>query len=176
MLFTLLGMVTDVRSLQSARNNFPIDVTSLGITVFIQPCIRLLVAVSIIALQLLRESYFVFPLSTEIDVRLEQNPKGVSPIDVTLLGISMDVSLEQKLKAPSPIDVTLWGIVTDVKLKQLEKAFFPIVVTPLPIVTYFNSVHAAKADSPIDVTLLGMVTDVRMPLLEKADAPIDVTL
>ena len=54
---TLLGIVTDVRPEQLAKAKFPIDVTLLGITVFGPPLIRVLLAVSIIALQLSRESY-----------------------------------------------------------------------------------------------------------------------
>ena len=44
-------------------------VTVLGITVFLQPVINVFVDVSIIALQLFRESYTVFPDSTTIDVK-----------------------------------------------------------------------------------------------------------
>ena len=44
----------------------PILVTVEGMAVFLQPMIRVFVAVSIIALQLLLLLYFVFPLSTTI--------------------------------------------------------------------------------------------------------------
>ena len=47
-------------------------VTLLGIIVFMQPSIKVLVAVSIIALHPLRESYMLFPDSTIIEVRLVQ--------------------------------------------------------------------------------------------------------
>lgn len=47
-------------------------VTLLGITVFLQPAIRVLVIVSMIALQLSRESYTLFPSSTDMDVKPEQ--------------------------------------------------------------------------------------------------------
>ena len=49
-------------------------VTLLGMVVFMQPEINVFEDVSIIALQLLRESYIVFPLSTFTDVKLEQPP------------------------------------------------------------------------------------------------------
>jgi hypothetical protein len=48
------------------------EVTDLGMVVFMQPAINVLVVVSIIALQLLRESYFGLSLATEMEVRLEQ--------------------------------------------------------------------------------------------------------
>ena len=66
---TELGMDIDVRLLQPTNALFPMIVTVLGIIVFWQPVINLLVDVSIMALQLLRESNFVFPLSTTIEVR-----------------------------------------------------------------------------------------------------------
>ena len=46
-------------------------VTELGMMVDWHPAIRVLVAVSIIALQFSRESYVVLPLSTPIEVREE---------------------------------------------------------------------------------------------------------
>jgi hypothetical protein len=60
-----------------------------------QPVIRVLVAVSIIALQLLRESYFVFPLSTTIEVKPVQLMKALPLIKVTELGIVTEVKLVQ---------------------------------------------------------------------------------
>ena len=45
-------------------------VTELGIIVFLHPTIKEFVAVSIIALQLSRESYIVFSLSTIIEFTL----------------------------------------------------------------------------------------------------------
>ena len=87
-------------------------VTELGITVFLHPTINVFVFVSIIALQLSRESYFVFPDSTSIVVRPEQSEN-----------------------AELPMLVTEFGIVTLVKLEQPEKAEPPMLVTELPIVT-----------------------------------------
>ena len=56
MLVTLLGMVMEVRPLQLSKASSPILVTLFGMVVFWQPAIRVFVAVSIMALQLSRES------------------------------------------------------------------------------------------------------------------------
>ena len=69
---TELGMVIDVNPVQPQNARGPIDVTEFGIVEFLQPTISVFVAVSIIALQLLRESYTLLPLSTTIDVIPEQ--------------------------------------------------------------------------------------------------------
>ncbi len=53
---TLLGMVMEVKLEQPLKALTPMDVTLLGITVVEQPAINLFDAVSIIALQLSRES------------------------------------------------------------------------------------------------------------------------
>ena len=66
---TLVGIVNEVRPEHLKKALPPMDVTLLGITVFMQPVISVLVAVFIKALQLSRESYTVFPLSTDMDVR-----------------------------------------------------------------------------------------------------------
>ena len=71
-----------------------------------------------IALQLLRESYTVFPFSTDIEVKPEQLSKASSPILVTLFPIVTEVKREQLAKALLPILVTLLGIVTEVKREQ----------------------------------------------------------
>ena len=74
-------------------------VTLLGITVFLQPTIKVLEAVSIIPLQLFRESYWVFPLDTVIEVNPLQPLKARLSIFVTLFGIVMDVNPLQSMKA-----------------------------------------------------------------------------
>ena len=53
---TLLEMVIDVRPMHSQKAQEPMDVTLLGMTVFLQPEISVLVAVSMMALQLFLES------------------------------------------------------------------------------------------------------------------------
>ena len=56
MLVTLLGMVIAVSEEQEPKAYSPMLVTLLGILVFLQPLIKVFVAVSMIALQLLRLS------------------------------------------------------------------------------------------------------------------------
>ena len=56
MLVTLLGIVIEVKPYLRKNAQAPILVTLLGITVFSPPTTRVFVAVSIIALQLSRES------------------------------------------------------------------------------------------------------------------------
>ena len=71
---TELGMVTSVKPEQPEKAKSPIFVTELGIIVLWHPVIRVLLSVSIIALQLLRESYLGFPFSTTIEVKPVQQP------------------------------------------------------------------------------------------------------
>ena len=73
------------------------DVTVLGIAVFLQPAINLFVDVSIIALQLLRESYLLFSPSTLIEVRPLQLLNASPPMLVTLLGMLMEIRPLQPL-------------------------------------------------------------------------------
>ena len=49
-------------------------VTELGITVFLAPTFRVLLDVSMMALQLFRESYTLFPLSTVMKYKSLQTP------------------------------------------------------------------------------------------------------
>ncbi len=53
---TELGIVIDVRLVHPSKADIQMDVTVLGITVFLHPARNEFVAVSIIALQLSRES------------------------------------------------------------------------------------------------------------------------
>ena len=107
----------------------PMDVTETGIIVFLHPLINVFDAVSIMALQPLRESYFVFPLSTVMEARLEQSQKASFPMDVTPSGMLMEVRLEQPWNAKSPMDVTPSGMVMEVRLEQPKKALLPMDVT-----------------------------------------------
>ena len=120
-LITLLGIVSEVREEPSKAANL-ILLTLLGIIVFLQPATNALVAVSIIALQLLRLSYFTLLVSTTIEVSEEQEEKAPSLILVTLLGMVSEVSEEQEEKARAPILVTLLGIVIEVSEEQYWKA------------------------------------------------------
>ena len=85
------------------------SVTVFGIIVFWQPISRVFEAVSIIALQLFRESYTVFLL---------QPPKALEPMLVTLFGIMMEVSPLQLEKASLPMFVTPFGMETEVRPLQ----------------------------------------------------------
>ena len=69
---TLLGIVMDVKPEQPEKALPPMEVTLLGMTVVLQPEIKVFDAVSIIALQLSRESYLLFPLATVMEVKPEQ--------------------------------------------------------------------------------------------------------
>ena len=95
---TELGMVTLVRAELFSNADAPIEVTELGIIVFLQPQTSVFVAVSIIALQLLRESYFGFPLSIFRLVNPMQPKKALLLIEVTELGMAILVRLVQPLK------------------------------------------------------------------------------
>ena len=66
MLVTDDGMLMDAREEQLLKEPSYRFVTELGIIVFIQPRIKVLVAVSMTALQLFLESYIVLSLSTTI--------------------------------------------------------------------------------------------------------------
>ena len=95
MLVTLLGIVTEVKPEQPSKALPPMLVTLLGIIVVLHPECSVFVAVSIIALQLFRESYTGFPSSTTIEVKPEHPPKACHPMFVTLLGIVTEVKPEQ---------------------------------------------------------------------------------
>ena len=71
------------------------EVTLFGITVDEKPITKVFVAVSIIALQLSRESYLVFSLATVIEVKPEQPEKASLPMEVTLLPMVTEVKPEQ---------------------------------------------------------------------------------
>lgn len=75
MLVTPSGIVKEVRPLNPLKDQLPIVVTLLGTTVVLHPAIKVLDDVSIIALQLSRESYTGLLLSTTIVVRLIQLEK-----------------------------------------------------------------------------------------------------
>ena len=64
MVVTVLGMEIEVRLVSPENAEVPISMTDKGIIVFLHPAIKVLEAVSIMALQLLRESYFGLPLAT----------------------------------------------------------------------------------------------------------------
>ena len=186
MLVTLEGISMDVKPLQAENAPSPMLVTLEGITVFLQPTIKAFDAVSIIALQLSRLSYFVLPEATIIDVRPLQYPNAHSPMLVTLEGISMDVKPLQTENAPSPMLVTLEGIT--VFLQPTIKAFDAVSIIALQLsrLSYFVLPEATiidvrplqypNAHSPMLVTLEGISMDVRPIQPENALSPMLVTL
>ena len=99
MLVTELGMVMEVREEQPLNAPYLMLVTELGMVVDWQPAIRVLVAVSIIALQFSRESYTALLLSTTMEVRAEQPENASYPMLVTELGMVMEVREEHPSNA-----------------------------------------------------------------------------
>ena len=96
---TLLGIVTEVRPVKLMKAPSPMEVTLFGINEFLQPAIKVLVDVSMMALQLSRESYVVLPDATVIVVKLMLPAKGVVKISFTVLGIVTDIIPVHSLKA-----------------------------------------------------------------------------
>ena len=111
-------MVTLVKPLQSENASLPIEVTELGIIVFLHPLINMFVAVSIMALQFSRESYTELPLSTFMLVKPLQLLNAMWPIEVTELGMVTLVKPLQPQNASSPISLTELPMVTLVKPLQ----------------------------------------------------------
>ena len=106
---TLAGMVMDVRP-ESRKAYEPMLVTLLGMVVPLHPTTNVFRFLSIIALQLSRESYFVFPLATLMVDNFVQPAKGLLPMVDTLLPMLTVVRLVQPSKAPLPIIITLISI------------------------------------------------------------------
>ena len=113
----------------------------LGMVVFLHPASRVLVAVSIIALQLLRESYLELSLATVMCVIPLHAANGLLANDVTEFGMSMMVKPVQLSNAHSPMVVTELGIVMLVNPLQYMNALLPIVVTELGIVISVNPIQ-----------------------------------
>ena len=96
--------------------------TVFGIIVLLQPTNNVLLLVSIMALQLLRESYLVFPLLTIIVSRLLHPLRMFIPMDVTLLGMVIEVNSVQSAKAMPLIISMLFEITMEVKPLQPKNA------------------------------------------------------
>ena len=114
------------------------EVTELGMIVFLHPEIKSFVLVWIRALQLFLESYTGFSVSTTICSNPEQQSNGLIPIEVTELGIMMDERLSQPQKATPLIDVTELGIIIEMSPLQPQKAPPPIVVTELGMIVFLQ--------------------------------------
>ena len=144
MLVTELGMLMDVREEQPLNALSPMLVTELGIVVDWHPAIRVLVAVSIIALQFSRESYIVLPLSTTMEVREVQPLNAPLPMLVTELGMVMEVREEHIENAPLPMLVTELGMVMEVREEQLLNASSPIHLVPSLMVYVLSDLSTAS--------------------------------
>ena len=93
MVVTLSGMVIDAREEQPENAPLQITFTPSGIRVVdLHPAISLLVAVSMIALQLFRPSYTLLELSTSTEAREVQHAKTPRPIWITEFGITIEVN------------------------------------------------------------------------------------
>ena len=90
--FTDSGMLMLVSALHCSNAPSPIHVTDSGITVLANPCIRQFVLVSMMALQLFRESYTLFSSATTMLVSALHPSNAQSPIILTDSGMLMLVS------------------------------------------------------------------------------------
>lgn len=179
MLVTFLGIKTLVNKEHLENANCLMLVTLLGMVIEVgeeQPFIRVLVAVSIIALQLSRLSYIGLPSSTVILVNEVQPPNTASPMLVTLFGIKILVNEEQPKNARPLILSTPSEITMLVNEEQPSKALFPIIFTLLGITTLVNEEQPEKAKLPIRFILSGITTLVNEEQSEKAQLPMFVTL
>ena len=131
---TEFGIVIEVKVSHPEKAYFPTLVTEDGIVDIEQALTNVFVAVSIMALQLSRESNVLLPLSTLISVKLSQLLKRHPPICLTDAGMINEVIPVHPEKAFKPILITELGIVTEVKPLQLWNASEPISVTELGIV------------------------------------------
>ena len=96
---TEFGSVMEVRPLRPENADSSTFFTELGIVVLLHPAMSALSDFLMIALQLLRESYTVFPLSTIMEVSPLQPEKAPDFMFVTELGIVMEVRLLQSWNA-----------------------------------------------------------------------------
>ena len=158
-LVTPEGMMIEVSSEKLLNALLPILVTVLGIIVLLQPRISVFVAVSMMALQLSRESYLVFSTETLIEDNPVQPLKALAFMAVTLEGMFTEVRPMQPWNALSPILVTPEGMSIEVRPKQPLNILLPMLVNPVGIVV--RPVQPWNALYPMLVTLEGMVTEVR---------------
>ena len=89
---TLSGISIELKVVQQRKADSPTEVTLSGIIVVAQPVIKVLVEVSIIALQSSLESYTEFPSFTMIELKEAQFEKAERPIEVTLSGITIELN------------------------------------------------------------------------------------
>jgi hypothetical protein len=114
---TDVGIDIDSREVRCEKACAPISTTDSGIVVVQHPTRILFAAVSMIALQLSRESKILLPSATTTDTKEEQPIKGLpklwSPNLCTDAGIATDLIDTQSLKALLPIHSTPSGITID---------------------------------------------------------------
>ena len=174
-----------VKLAQFENAHEPIFITDGGIVVFLHPAIKVLLYVSIIALQFSRESYTLFPSSTMMLVNPEQATKAQSLISVTDFGIVMLFKPAQPSKAPISIVFTELGMV--VLLQPAIRVLSAVLIMALQLfresytslvsstMILDKSVHPRNAPPSIDVIELGIVIFVRPVQPSKALPPNAVT-
>ena len=84
-----------VNPLHLSNAELPMEVTVLGMTVFLHPIINLFETVSMMALQSSLESKMVLPDSTIICSNAVHSRKALLPIEVTEFGMVIEVRLLQ---------------------------------------------------------------------------------
>ena len=187
MLVTPSGIVIDVKLWQLENAVLPMLVTlpSVGISLFLQPAIKVLLAVSI--KQFLALWYFGFLLSTFIDDKPLQPRNTNSPMLVTLSGIVIDVKPMQPSNADIPMLVTLPSVGITLFLQPAIKVLLTVSIKQFPVLWYtvfpFETVIDAKfiqegnaeSPSPMLVTLSGIVIVVNTLQLQNAPCPMLVT-
>ena len=94
--------------------------------------------VSIMALELSRESKVVFSLFMTILFNLEQRINASLPIEFTELPMATEVSLEQSKNALSPTEVTEFGMAIEVNPSQSKNASSPIAVTEFGMIVFLQ--------------------------------------
>ena len=158
----------EARPTQLLKAPSPIVVTPIGIWLFVHPSIKVFEDVSMIALQLLRESYTLFSLSTIIEVKLLHPSNTPTPMVFTLLGMNTLANPKQLPKEWAPIELIPSERVTFFNSKQSQKAKSPIFETLKGILTESNPVHPKNAPFPMLITLEGMSTDDKLTQSENA--------
>lgn len=164
-------MLIETKSLQLLNAPSPITVMVVGMIVFLHPTINSFCAVSIIALQLSRESYVVLPDSTTILVKPEVPANASFPMVLTEFGmVSEDIS-EHELNALSPIMVTVLGIIValhpeislfvDVSMIALQPSLESYTALSGTTTMLTKLLQPENTPSRIEVTDLGIVTEVK---------------
>ena len=164
-LLTLFGISTLTRPLQPQNASLPILITVFGMVIL----------VSLSQYQNAPSAIACVPSSITIS-----EPPGISPLysKSTFPAYTRPLGLfsyhSVPTKALSPILITLFGISISDSTPHDSKALCPILFTPSPITT-FNRLLAANARDPISSTLPGIPISLKALQLEKASSPIYLT-